>query len=76
LLFPDPEGNIGTDLSADGATGTGSLIIPADIEISLPVDLLPDPDQFFRTGNGAEPAPLTAFNVNLDFGHHQMPGIM
>ncbi len=71
ILLPDPDGNIRTDLPADSAAGARPLIIPVDVEISLPVDLLPDPDQSFRAGNRAKPTSLATFNVNFDLRHHR-----
>lgn len=70
-LLPDLDGNIRADLTADGAAGAGPLIVPANIEVSLPVDFLSGPDQSFRAGDGAEPASLTTFNVNFDLRHSE-----
>jgi hypothetical protein len=49
------------------------VIIPAGVEISLAIDLIPDPNQFLRTGNGTEPTPLTALTINFNLGHHELP---
>jgi hypothetical protein len=73
ILFPNTYGYIRTDLSTNGAAGALSVVIPAHIEISLPIDFLSNLDQFFRTGDGTESTSLTSLLINLNFSHHQPP---
>ncbi len=70
-LLPDPDGDIRTDLPTNSAAGAGPLIIPVDVEISLPVDLLPDPDQSFRAGNRTKPTSFATLTVNFDLRHSE-----
>ncbi len=70
-LLPDPDGDIRTDLPADGAAGAGPLIVPANIEVSLPVDFLPGPDQSFRAGNRTKPTSFATLTVDFDLSHSQ-----
>ena len=69
-LPPDSNCDIRTDFSTDCATGTSPVVFPNNKEVSLPVDLFSQPDQFLRARDRAEPATLTTLPINFDFGHH------
>jgi hypothetical protein len=69
-LSPDSNRHIRTDLSADGTTRAGIVIITNYKEISLTVYFLSHPNQLLRTGDRAEPTTLATLSINLDFGHH------
>jgi len=70
LVLPYLDGYIRADLSADRTARAGAVVVPDDIEVSLTVDLLSDPDLFLWARDSAECAPLTTFFVNFDFRHH------
>jgi hypothetical protein len=68
---PDLNGYIRTDLSADGTTCAGAIIIPDHIEIPLTVDLFSDPDLLLRARDGAETTTLTTLFINFNFRSHK-----
>jgi hypothetical protein len=70
LVLPDPNGYIRTNLSANGATGAGTIVVPDYKEIALTVDFLSDPDQLLRTGNGAKTTSFTTLTINFNFSNH------
>jgi hypothetical protein len=70
LLPPHSDGDIRTDLSAKSTARAFLRCLPNDMKISLAINLLSNPDQTFRTGNRAEPAPLTALLINFNLAHH------
>jgi hypothetical protein len=65
-LPPNANRHVRTDFSADGASRASPGIFPNGKEISLTVDFLTHSQEFFRAGNGAQPATFTPFSIDLN----------
>src|SRR3990172_9030880 len=69
-LPPNANRYVRTDFSADGAARAFPGIFPNGKEISLTVDFLTHSQEFFRAGNGTQPATFTTFSIDLNLRHH------
>src|SRR3972149_5445560 len=72
-LPPNPNRYIRADFSTDGTARTGFILLPDDKEISLAVDLLSHPNQFFGTRDRAEATTLTSLSIDFNLGHGSLP---